>query len=272
MRLHILCFVLSFLFAQCSTPTGEHHPEWEKYFDEYHVPGCITIYDLTNSRFIDYNADRCTQRFIPASTFKIPNSIIALETKVIPDTSFVIKWDSVVRRSESWNRDQSMQDAFHHSAVWYYQEIAKKVGVEKYQYYLNLFHYGNMNPGGALDSFWLTGDLRISCDEQVEFLKNFYSYQLRVSKRTIDLVKGMMLLEKNPAYTFSGKTGWGMMDSEEQPGKQKNIGWLVGYVEKGTEVYFFALNIESPEPSPADFAASREKIARDCLRAAGIIP
>jgi beta-lactamase class D len=86
------------------------------------VQGCIEIYDLKNRKFIDCNPDRCSQRFIPASTFKIFNSLVALETKIIPDTSYVLKWDSVVRGAASWNHDQSMQEAFHHSAVWYYQK------------------------------------------------------------------------------------------------------------------------------------------------------
>ena len=218
--LALVFFLFSALFFSCSSPVGDHHPGWKKYFDEYQVEGCIAIYDLNHSKFIDYNPDRCSQQFIPASTFKIINSLIALETKIIPDTSYVMKWDSVVRSVESWNRDQSMQDAFHHSAFWYYQEIARKIGQQKYGQYLEVMEYGNKNPGGAVDSFWLTGDLRISCDEQVEFLKNFYTYQLPVSKQTTDLVKGMMVMEKNPDYMLSGKTGWGMMKDELQKGKK----------------------------------------------------
>src|SRR6266446_5979649 len=89
----IFKFFFLILISSCSAPIGEHHPEWKKYFDEYHVTGCIEIYDLNKLKFIDYNADRCAQRFIPASTFKICNSLIALETKTIPDTSYVFKWD-----------------------------------------------------------------------------------------------------------------------------------------------------------------------------------
>ena len=254
-----------FLLASCSTPIGEHHPEWKKYFDENHVTGCIEIYDLNKLKFIDYNPDRCAQRFIPASTFKICNSLIALETKTIPDTSYVIKWDSVMRDVPSWNHDQSMNESFHNSTVWYYQEVARRIGAGNMQRYLHLLHYGNMLMGSTIDSFWLKGDLRISCDEQIEFLKDMYTYQFPLSKRSIDLVKGMMVLEKNSEYTLSGKTGWGMMKSEID-NRMKNIGWFVGYVDKGDDVYFFVTNIEAPEPAPENFGKARIEITKNILK------
>lgn len=260
------CFLVSYLFilSSCSSPVGEHHPEWEKYFNNHHVTGCIEIYDLENARFIDYNADRCAQRFIPASTFKIFNSLVALESKTIPDTSYVIKWDGIERPIATWNHDQSMSEAFRNSTVWYYQEVAKRIGPVKMQQYLNLLHYGNGTMGNTIDSFWLNGELRISCDEQIEFLKDVYTYQLPLSARSIDLVKGMMLVEKKPGYTLSGKTGWGKM--KDVDGKKINVGWWVGYVETGNATFLFATNIESPDPAPEDFAAARKDITNEILQ------
>ena len=110
--------ILSLGISRCSNPVGEHHPEWKKYFDDNRVTGCIEIFDILHSKFIDYNPDRCAQRFIPASTFKICNSLIALETKTIADTSTVLKWDSVMRNVPSWNQDQSMSQAFRNSNIW----------------------------------------------------------------------------------------------------------------------------------------------------------
>ncbi|MFI5135508.1 MAG: class D beta-lactamase [Chitinophagales bacterium] len=271
--------VIFFFIISCSTPFGEHHPEWKKYFDDEHVTGCIEIYDLKNSKFIDYNPDRCSQRFIPASTFKICNSLIALETKTIPDTNYVIKWDGVERNISSWNQDQTLTEAFHNSCVPCYEQIARKVGMENYQQYLSLLHYGNMLTGSAVDSFWLNGDLRISCDEQIEFLKDMYTYQLALSKRTIDLVKGIMVLEKDSDYMLSGKTGWGMMEGDsafsvttkKNLANRKNIGWFVGYVEKGDDVFFFATNIEAPDPVPDNFTEARVDITKKILTEMKII-
>ncbi len=267
--------ILSLGISRCSNPVGEHHPEWKKYFDDNRVTGCIEIFDILHSKFIDYNPDRCAQRFIPASTFKICNSLIALETKTIADTSTVLKWDSVMRNVPSWNQDQSMSQAFRNSSVWYYQQIARKIGQDRYAQYFNLLHYGNRNPAGAVDSFWLTGDLRISADEQIEFLKNLYTEQLPISRKSQQLVKGIMLLETDSTYSLSGKTGWAVVNDEDVGGKisgKKNIGWFVGWVKKKDNVFVFALNIESPQPAPDNFGEARRKITMQCLRDAGIIP
>ena len=261
----VLIFYFSlFTFPSCSNSVGEHHPEWKRYFDAHNVIGCIEVYDLQRGQIIDYNTDRCTQRFTPASTFKICNSLIALESHTIPDTSYVLKWDSVVRRAASWNHDQSMQDAFHHSAVWYYQQVARKIGIGKYQLYLKYLHYGNELVTEPVDSFWLNGILRISCDEQIQFLKDLYTYQLPLSKKTIDLVKGMMILDKTSSSTLCGKTGWGISEG-------KNIGWFVGWLEKSDGVYFFALNIEASEPAPKDFGEARKEIIKEILSELKII-
>lgn len=259
----------TFLFTSCST-AGNHREDLKKYFDEYDVTGCFELYDLKNSGFTDYDPDRCSQRFIPASTFKIFNSLVGLQTGAVKDEHEVIKWDSVSRTIILWNHDQDMSEAIRNSTVWYYQEIARRVGASKMQQYLNVSHYGNMVMGGAIDSFWLTGGLRISCDEQIEFLKNFYTYKLPFSERTTDIVKNMIVIEDTMGYKLSGKTGWGLMKDQES-GTTMNIGWFVGYVEKDDNVYFFATNIEAPEPAPQNFAAARKEITKNCLKELGIL-
>src|ERR687898_3554298 len=55
--------------------------------------GAFVLYDLKNNRYIRHNESRCRRRFTPASTFKIPNSLIGLETGVVRDADFVIRWD-----------------------------------------------------------------------------------------------------------------------------------------------------------------------------------
>lgn len=258
------------LTYSCSTPIGDHHPEWKKNFDEYQVEGCIGIYDLKKAKFIDYNPDRCVQRFIPASTFEICNSLVALQTKVIPDTGYVTHWDSVTRDVHAWNQNQTLKTAFVHSADWYFQEISRKIGTEKMQQYLTLTHYGNMQMGSNPDSFWIDGNLRISCDEQIEFLKNFYTYQLSFSKKNIDLVKEIIRFEYHPdqlnnsGFILSGKAGRGKM-SDEIDGRIKNIGWFVGYVEKDEDVYFFATNVESGDLRNVDINLIVKNITLDIL-------
>ncbi|MEO6166780.1 MAG: class D beta-lactamase [Chitinophagales bacterium] len=258
------------MFTSC-TPVGNHRTDLKKYFDEYGVEGCIEIYDLKNSEFTDYNPDRCSQRFIPASSFKIFNSLVGLQVGAIPDEHYMMKWDSVKRR-EPWNHDQDMEEAFKNSTVWYYQEIARRIGAGKMQQYLSLMHYGNMNMTGAIDSFWLTGGLRISCDEQIEFLKDFYLNTYHFTPTAVNIVKKILVQDDTPGYKLSAKTGWGMMKGEETGEQELNIGWFVGYVEKGKDVYFFATNISSPEPAPDNFGAARKEITLKILQELKIVP
>ncbi|HCF27527.1 MAG TPA: class D beta-lactamase, partial [Cyanobacteria bacterium UBA11049] len=118
-------------------------------------------------------------------------------------------------------------------------EIAKKVGKAQYQKYLKQFQYGNQDISGGIDRFWLGSSLQISANEQVEFLKKFYSDKLSVSNRTTELVKDISFLEKNNDYKLSGKTGCA------SPANNCNtLSWFVGFLEKADNVYFFATNLE----------------------------
>jgi beta-lactamase class D len=221
-----------------SAASAETKPELEKYFDGQ--PGTFVLYDLKRDHSLRYNPERAAQRFLPASTFKILNSLISLETGAIPDENTVIKWDGTAYDVPSWNQDHTMRTAIANSVVWYYQELARRVGKERMQKYVEAAGYGNHDISGNIDSFWLEGALRISADEQVEFLKRFYQNEMPFAQRNLDIVKDILVLEKTPTSQLSGKTG-------TQLRVKPSINWFVGYVKKGDEVYLFATNLELPE-------------------------
>jgi beta-lactamase class D len=233
-----------------------------KYFDKYHVKGSFVMYDLNNDRYVYYDSARCSVRFTPASTFKIPNSIIGLETGVIADENFVIPWDSVKRR-DACDKDLNLKEAIKYSCVPYYQELARRVGEVKMKEMLAAFNYGNMDISDGVDQFWLKGSLKISQAEQIDFLKKLYKYELPVSKRSVDILKSIIVLADTSGYIMRGKTGWGFQDN-------KDIGWLVGWVEKDGNVYFYATNIESDAESES-FASARRSITESILRDLGVI-
>lgn len=234
----------------------------KKYFDEYDVKGSFMVYDMYSGKYYYYDSARCFTRFTPASTFKIPNSIIGLETGVIADENYIIKWDSTNSR-ETCNRDLTLKDAIKFSCVWYYKELARRVGTEKMQMMLNGFNYGNKDISGGVDKFWLEGSLKISQKEQIEFLKKLYNYELPVSKRSIDILKNIIMIDSTGSYIMRGKTGWGFED-------KKDIGWLVGWIEKSDNIYFYAINIETDKDNPR-FAESRKAITEKILRDFGVI-
>lgn len=201
--------------------------------------GGMIIYSMNDSRAVRYNPERCSQRFLPASTFKIPNSLIALETNIVTDENFVIKWDGITRQIEEWNQDHTLTSAMKYSVVPYYQEIARRVGRTSYDKYLAELRYGNQKVGDVLDRFWLDNSLKISLDEQIIFLKNFYNEELPFSKRSIKIVKSILTTEKYDNSILRFKTGTGQKEDESF------VAWLVGYVETDSNTYLFAFNCDA---------------------------
>ncbi len=223
----------------------------------------FVLYDLKSNQYTRYNPQRCARQFLPASTFKIFNSLVGLETGVIKDENYVIKWDSTEYDIKSWNHDQTLQSAIKNSVVWYYRELARRVGLRRMQRYLDEVGYGNMSIGGGVDNFWLDGSLQISADEQIEFLKRLYFENLPFSKRSMDIVKKIITLEETKDYTLKGKTGLGELNSETY------VAWFVGWVEKGKDVYFFAMNMNGTDA--AKLINTRIDITKNILKHFGII-
>jgi len=210
-----------------------------KYFEG--ITGCFVLYDFNNDEYTRYNEERCEQRFLPASTFKVPNSIIALEEKVIPDENYIIKWDSLDRGYDKWNMDHNLRSGIKYSVVWLYQELARQIGKEKYEKYLNSLDYGNKTIGDREDYFWLDWSLQISANEQIEFLKKLVKDEVPFTQRNIDIVKDIMIVERNDDYIMRAKTGLGINENKVY------TGWYVGYVEANNNIYAFALNMEETD-------------------------
>jgi beta-lactamase class D len=256
----LIVFIL-FMVTACSPSTPQRtaieevKPEMGKYFEGF--DGAFVLYDLNGNRYVRYNSQRCAERLLPASTFKIMTALIGLETGIIPDENYVIPWDGTQYENSTWNQDHTLKTAFQNSVVWYYQEVARRIGRERMQQYIDTVGYGNQDMTGNLDSFWLDGAIRISADEQVEFLKKLYQDDLLFSSRSMALVKEIMLLESDKVHQLSGKTGSGLADN-------LYIGWFVGYEEVNENVYFFATNITSTDPETNGHKA--KQISQEILK------
>lgn len=256
------CIFLFLILAGTAASQSTH--DFSKYYDEYGVSGSFLMYDMNKDEFIYYDSARCSKQYIPASTFKIFNSLVSLETQAVTDENEIIKWDGVERSIKSWNRDHNMRSAIKYSVVWFYQELAKRVGEERMQHYIDTVGYGNRNISGGIDRFWLDGKLKISQFEQIEFLKKLYNNSLPFSQRSMNIVKDIMLNEDTLGYKLRAKTGWGMR-------AKINAGWWVGWVEKENNIYFFAGNIESGEPAD-NFIKGRTEITKKILKELNILP
>lgn len=256
--------VISIIFAvisSCSVqPKTESHPEFKSYFDEFRVEGCFLLYDFQNNTTLIYNEERAKQGFLPASTFKMVNTLIGLETGIITGRDFVIPWDSVARQIPAWNRDHNLASAFKNSVVPWYQELARQIGTEKMQYWISKTDFGKMDISEKnIDLFWLMGNSAITPFEQFDFQKRLIKNELPFLQQNIDLLKEIMILEEKPGYILRGKTGWAVMSD-------KNVGWLVGYLEKGTEKFAYVINVESADEDTSLFTKSRIEITRKILK------
>lgn len=257
---HITLTILTFwgLTAYAQKQTTETRNDFKKYYDQFKVDGSFILYDQNKDKYIVYNQPQTKEQFTPSSTYKICNSLIGLETGVIKDENFVIKWDSVTRQNPNWNKDHDLKAAFRNSTVWYYQENARRVGGVRMKYWLDKANYGNADTSGGIDKFWLTGGLRITPEQEIDFLKRLYNNKLPFSQRTMDIVKKIMVFEQTPFYTISSKTGWGGQDN-------KDIGWYVGYIETKGNVYYFANCIQTTDFNNNDFARARIDITNQIL-------
>jgi beta-lactamase class D len=234
--------------------------------------GTFVLYDSKHKRYVRHNAARARRRFTPASTFKIPNSLIGLETGVVRDADFRMSWDRKRYPNEGrptvapfihWWQDHTLRSAMKYSVLWYYIEIARQVGADRMQSYVRQFRYGNRNTSGGLEQFWRNSTLQISADEQVDFLRRFYTGKLSVSSRSSQVVKDILLLEQTPAYRLSGKTG-------AAPFEGGTRAWFVGYLEREGNVYFFALNMDG-----ANYEAIRDErinLTKRILTELGYLP
>jgi len=259
---YIANFLLIASLVSCSVNRAKVDNSLGKYFDENKVEGCFTMLDNSNGKVTVYNLNMDTIRYTPASTFKIVNSLIGLETGVITDEKMVIKWDGIKRSNDAWNKDMSMEEAFRVSCVPYYQEVARRIGKDTMKLWIDSVGYGNKNIGNKIDTFWLDNSLKISADEQLGLVKRLYFDQLPFQKRTQQLVRDVMLMEDSTTYSLSYKTGWGFDE------KHANLGWIVGWIEENKHPYFFVTVVKSADPN-IDMRTIRLKITKGILKQLG---
>jgi len=253
---------------QAETPPSERidSEAFQQLLDGAAAQGTILLFDPQQDLLYSNDFGWCEQGFLPASTFKIPNTLIALETGVVEGEQTLFPWDGQARSMPVWEQDLSLREAFHYSCLPCYQEIARRIGAERMNEWLGKFNYGNMKISVEnIDLFWLEGESRITPFEQLDFLRRFYFKELPISEQTYSTVKSLMVIESQDDWTLSGKTGWAIREGN-------NTGWFVGCLEKGSEVYFIVTCIQPSEDFNMDmFNIIRRQISMEAFRVMGII-
>lgn len=269
MRLALSLFIISSLWIACSPNNVDEDDSLKKYFDEHKVTGSFGMFNNGSGRFTIYNLLQFSDStYLPASTFKIVNSLIGLETGVVRDDSSMIKWDSITRGRPECDRDMVMVDAFRISCPPWYQQLARRIGEKNMQHYLDTLGYaarkGRFVIKNNIDTFWLDNSAKVTADEQLGLVKRLYFSQLPFQTRTQEIVRRMMLMEDNANYKLSYKTGWGTGANGNQ------VGWIVGWIEENQHPYFFALQVESPDKN-IDMRTVRLSILKSIFKQMGFM-
>jgi len=256
--------ILALLMFTLASSAFAEDADIAQLFTGKNVQGMMVISSLDGTITYSHKDESAATRMLPASTFKIPNTLIALEEGALADEKQVWKWDGTDRGVAAWNKDQTLESAFKSSCIWCYQELARRVGTERYNAWLTKLQYGNSQAGPQVDNFWLEGDLRISAVEHITFLKRVYRREFHFKPASYELLKKLMVIEQTPGYTLRAKTGWAGFGVPTAP----QIGWYVGYVETKTDVWFFAMNMNIAKPADAGL---RQKLVMEVLKVKGII-
>lgn len=240
-----------------------------RHFEAAGTTGTMVVHQTgRRDRTVVVGSRRSQVRFLPSSTFKIPNALIAIDTRVAsgagqpypgPNPNYIV--DGKEFLPEACEGDLTLRTAFSFSCIPIFQRIARRVGWLRYQLAVWAFDYGNRWVGGApLDSFWLEGPFGISAAEQVEFLERLRRGALPVSARAAREVRDMMVLERGDGWVLRGKTGWVFSTVPDR-------GWWVGSVEGRHGTSTFALNLDITDPS--SHPAARLTIGRAILQELG---
>ncbi len=243
---------------------------FKSYFEQCAVTGSIAIYDMAAKKWIVSDTTDIKTETLPASSFKIINMLIALETNTIEDENQIVKWVGSTDtfkygyRPEIYH-DMSVGEAFKSSAGWVFVELSKKIGKAKYKALLSQSMYGNNRLNQDDPDFWNFGNFAISPKNQVEFLRSLYLGTLPFSRRNINIVKNVMITEQTKHYTIRAKTGWTRENNI-------NTGWWTGYIETNNNTYIFATRLLQPRSiNRPDFGNCRKEITKKVFGDLGII-
>jgi len=217
--------------------------------------GCFILYNVSEAKTVErYNPTHCATRVSADSTFKIALSLMAFDQNIISSKT-VFGWNGNKKALPQWNHNQTPKTWLQYSVVWVSQGLTPQLGLSKIKKYLDNFKYGNQDFSGTprkqdgLTQAWLSNSLKISADEQLDFLKRFITRDLNVSQESIELTKQNLFLEKlTNGWKLYGKTGSGHAQNK------MTEGWFVGFVEKEKQKYIFVTNFtslnETDKPEP----------------------
>ncbi|NYD47403.1 beta-lactamase class D [Actinomadura luteofluorescens] len=231
-------------------------------FDAAGVHGSFALLDVKTRNTTVVDRRRAETRLVPASSFKVPHALVALETGVVKSPDEVIPWDGTPQPFPEWEQDMTMREAIRISNAAAFQVIARRIGLKRERQWLHRFGYGNRQTGPKVDRFWLDGPLEISAVEQTRFMERLAAQRLPASREHQRTVRDLIKQEEKDGYKLYAKSGW-----QNAPGP--GTGWWAGWVERDGRVYTFALNLDVVKDGDA---AKRATVSRELLQRLNVLP
>jgi beta-lactamase class D len=238
---------------------------------------CFLLYEVGVGQIRREPSSGCATRVTPASTFKIPHALAALDAGVLEGADTRIAYDGAPVSFESWRHDHTLSSAMHSSVVWYFQRVATRLGEEREREYLRKFDYGNQDPSSGLTTFWLGGSLRISPDEQQAFLLKLYQDALSVSARAREIVRAILVQPQGKIVNAAGTHDFGAAwpagtvvsakTGSESDASGTSTRWIVGHVRRGTRAWIFVSSLAGKDLAPLAAVA----LAAQALHQEGVI-
>ncbi len=258
---NFLSVVIILLTFQAQAADWEESHKVGELFKNAGVNGTFVLYDVTAQSYYVHDRIRAETRFVPASTFKIPNTLIGLSTGAVKSVDEIFPYGGQPQPFKTWEKDMGLREAITLSNVPVYQELARRIGLEQMQHNLLNMDFGNNEIGTVVDRFWLDGPLKISAVEQTRFLAKLAQGQLPFPQEFQESVREILLTEQGENWKLYGKTGW---ENAPDPG----VGWWVGWVEKDGCIYAFALNIDIQNAADVN---RRLELGKASLKALGVL-
>ena len=208
---------------------------------------CVVIQQLGADRPL-VSRGECATRLSPASTFKIPHALVALETGVVT-TDTIEKWDGTkYPRQPKWMLDHTVISALRPSVLWFFQRTAPRIGAAPMAEWLGRFEYGNGDVSGPITQYWVNGRLQISPLEQVMFLRRFYAQSLPVRVEHIKAVHAGLTQDRGTMENSLGihrlDGDWAGAGLNAKTGATSTsayrVSWLVGMLTSGQQYVFAA--------------------------------
>lgn len=264
MKTIIIFLIISFYFISPNTTANEN-----KLCIEGNDDCALVLLNDKSGQFTIINQKRANEPMSPFSTFKIANSLIALDVQLISDAKQALTYDKNKYKQQPWwppvwkLASYNLSSAYKFSMVPVYRQLANDIGKTTMKQYLQKFDYGNQNISSGLDEFWLNGSVKVSAIGQVEFLQKLHRQSLGLSFETYKKMKPVMLAKSSDNYKIYAKTGAGKVEDGSM------LGWYVGYVESVKGVYYFAMNFNRKTYS--EMKKDRINMVMNHLKLAGII-